>query len=73
MEQRIVYHFVWGPMRQKPCLTGEAARRLLDLIRQKADELQLSLEDVAYGQLLDAARRAARLTEAAMGLAEAVP
>lgn len=46
MEQRIVYHFVWGPMRSKPCLTGEAAQRLYDLIREKADALQLKLEDV---------------------------
>lgn len=34
---------------------------------------RLSLEDVAYGQLLDAARRAARRSGAALGLAEAVP
>ncbi len=46
MDQLIVYHFVWGPMRSKPCLTGEAARRLHELIRQKADALQLILEDV---------------------------
>ena len=46
MEQRIVYHFVWAPMRSKPCLTGEAARRLRDLICQTAQALQLSLEDV---------------------------
>lgn len=41
-------------------LPGEAPRRL-------------SLEDVAYGQLLDAARRTARRVGAALGLAEAVP
>jgi putative transposase len=46
MDQRIVYHFVWGPMRAKPCLTGEAARRLRDLIAEKAATLQLTLEDV---------------------------
>jgi putative transposase len=46
MDQRIVYHFVWGPMRSKPCLTGEAAQRLRELIRQKAEALQLTLEDV---------------------------
>ncbi|MGZ8377034.1 MAG: carboxypeptidase-like regulatory domain-containing protein [Gemmatirosa sp.] len=33
----------------------------------------LSLEDVAYGRLLDAARRVARRTGAPFGLAEAVP
>jgi hypothetical protein len=33
----------------------------------------LSLEDVAYGRLLDAARRVARRTGAAFGLAEAMP
>lgn len=46
MERRIVYHFVWGPMRSKPCLTGEAADRLYDLIREKADALGVDLEDV---------------------------
>ena len=47
MEQPIVYHFVWGPMRLKPCLTGEAARRLRELIEEKASALQLQLEDIA--------------------------
>ncbi|HEU0027642.1 MAG TPA: IS200/IS605 family transposase [Ktedonobacterales bacterium] len=28
----ITYHFVWGPMRFKPCLTGEVAERLRALI-----------------------------------------
>lgn len=46
MEQRIVYHFTWGPMRSKPCLTGEAAERLRELIREKAAELPVTLEDV---------------------------
>jgi putative transposase len=46
MEGRLVYHFVWGPMRAKPCLTGDAARRLGDLIRDKAQELQLDLRDL---------------------------
>jgi putative transposase len=46
MDQRIVYHFVWGPMRCKPCLTGEAAKRLQELIREKAEDLQVELEDV---------------------------
>lgn len=46
MEQRIVYHFVWGPMRSKPCLIGEAARRLRDLIREKAEALDIAVEDL---------------------------
>lgn len=46
MEQRIIYHFVWSPMRWKPCLTGQAARRLHDLISEKADALDLSLEEI---------------------------
>jgi putative transposase len=33
-------------MRAKPCLTGDAARRLRDLIREKARDLQLDLQDV---------------------------
>lgn len=32
----ITYHFVWGPMRAKPCLIEEVARRLEDLIAEKA-------------------------------------
>ena len=46
MEPRIVYHFVWGPMRSKPCLTGAAAERLRELIRERAGELLLKLHDV---------------------------
>src|SRR5437868_6216981 len=46
MDQRIVYHFVWAPMRSKPCLIGEAARRLSELLRERADALEVSLEDV---------------------------
>jgi putative transposase len=46
MEQRITYHFVWAPMRCKPCLTGKAAQRLLELIHEKATELEVDLEDV---------------------------
>ena len=46
MEPRIVYHFVWGPMRSKPCLTGAAAERLRDLIRERAHALRLTVEDV---------------------------
>lgn len=33
---QITYHFVWGPMRSKPCLVGEIAERLQELIREKA-------------------------------------
>lgn len=32
----ITYHFVWGPMRAKPCLINEVAERLQDLIAEKA-------------------------------------
>lgn len=34
----ITYHFVWGPSRAKPCLIGEIARRLHDLIEEQARE-----------------------------------
>src|SRR5579859_520054 len=44
MEQRITYHFVWGPMRSKPCLTGETARRLRELIREKAEALGVTVD-----------------------------
>jgi REP element-mobilizing transposase RayT len=37
MDQRITYHFVWGPIRYKSCLTGEAARRLREVIRETAE------------------------------------
>ncbi|GAC1400569.1 MAG: hypothetical protein NVSMB52_14170 [Chloroflexota bacterium] len=46
MEQRIVYHFMWAPMRCKPCLTGKAAARLGELFREKAEALGIDLEDV---------------------------
>ena len=46
MDQRIVYHFVWGPMRPKPCLIGEAARRLRELICERANDLQVELEEL---------------------------
>jgi putative transposase len=36
----ITYHFVWSPMRAKACLSGEIARRLEELIRERADEGQ---------------------------------
>ncbi len=34
----ITYHFVWGPMRFKPCLIGEIAERLRALIEEGASE-----------------------------------
>jgi len=37
---RIVYHFVWQPMRAKACLTGEVAERLRALLEEHADQLQ---------------------------------
>jgi putative transposase len=36
---RIIYHFVWGPMRSKPCLTGEIAERLEALIEERAPDV----------------------------------
>jgi REP-associated tyrosine transposase len=36
----ITYHFVWQPMRAKPCLTGEVARRLRLLVEERARELE---------------------------------
>lgn len=46
MDQRIVYHFVWGSMRSKPCLTGEAAARLQQLISERAQALEVQLKDL---------------------------
>lgn len=37
----ITYHFVWAPMRSKPCLVGEIAARLEELIAEKATGLPL--------------------------------
>ena len=46
MEQRITYHFVWGPMRSKPCLIGDTAQRLRELIREKAEALGVTVDHV---------------------------
>ena len=46
MEQRITYHFVWGPMRAKPCLIGATAQRLRELIREKAEALGVTIDHV---------------------------
>jgi putative transposase len=46
MDQRIKYHFVWGPGRYKPCLIGQAAQRLQELIRERAEALALDLDDL---------------------------
>lgn len=46
MDQAITYHFVWGPMRSKPCLCGQAAKRLRELIRETAAALGIQIEDV---------------------------
>src|SRR5919205_2868529 len=46
MDQSITYHFVWGPMRSKPCLLGKAAERLRGLIRETAEWLGVQVEDV---------------------------
>lgn len=44
MDQRIRYHFVWHPMRCKPCLIGAAAERLRELIRECAEALEVEVE-----------------------------
>lgn len=36
----ITYHFVWGPMRSKACLTGDVAERLRALIEERATEVE---------------------------------
>src|SRR5690242_4525118 len=36
----ITYHFVWQPMRAKPCLTDAVARRLRALVEERAQELE---------------------------------
>jgi len=36
----IIYHFVWGPMRSKPCLTGDVAERLRSLIEERASAVE---------------------------------
>jgi putative transposase len=36
----ITYHFVWSPMRSKPCLVGEIAKRLQALVQERADLLE---------------------------------
>lgn len=43
MEQRITYHFVWAPARRKPCLIGHAAARLRELLRERAQALEVEL------------------------------
>lgn len=43
MEQRIMYHFVWAPARRKPCLIGRAAARLRELLRERAEALEVEL------------------------------
>lgn len=43
VHHRLTYHFVWSPMRFKPCLCGEAGARLAQLLEQKVAELGLEL------------------------------
>lgn len=38
---RITYHFVWSPMRAKPCLVGEIARRLQALIEERSAQMDV--------------------------------
>jgi putative transposase len=42
-EWHLTYHFVWGPMRAKPCLIGAVAQRLQALIQEKACGLNVRL------------------------------
>lgn len=41
--RRLLYHFVWRPMRGKPLLVGPAAERLRDLLEEKAARLDVVL------------------------------
>ncbi|GEM_PF-608951 len=41
-EWLITYHFVWGAMREKPCLTGEVATRLAKLIEERANDVEVA-------------------------------
>jgi putative transposase len=43
IHHRLTYHFVWGPMRCKACLCGEAGDRLAELLEEKVSELGLEL------------------------------
>lgn len=45
-DNRLVYHFVWGPVRNKPCLTGSKAQRLQDTLQEAAEALTVHLNDV---------------------------
>lgn len=36
---QITYHFVWQPMRSKPCLVGDVAQRLRSLVEEHAEHL----------------------------------
>lgn len=40
---RIVYHFAWGAMRNRPVLVADAAQRLAELLQRKAQEMQIVL------------------------------
>lgn len=42
----ITYHFVWEPMRSKPCLVGEIAARLQALIEEKVNGMPLETRAV---------------------------
>lgn len=55
---RITYHFVWAPMRAKPCLVGEIAARLEALIEEKTEGLPV--EPVALVVLPDRVYLAAK-------------
>lgn len=44
---RLTYHFVWGCMRCRPVLRDDAATRLAELLREKADAMGVVLRGLA--------------------------
>jgi putative transposase len=46
VDHSLIYHFVWGPSRAKPCLVGRVAERLRELLRERADELCIEIRDL---------------------------
>lgn len=40
---QLVYHFAWGPMRDKPVLVGCVATRLAGLLLEKAEALEVHI------------------------------
>jgi len=40
------YHLIWCPKYRRPVLTHEVERRLIDLIKQKANEIEVEIVEV---------------------------